>query len=268
MKLFHGFTLTSIAVYVEAYKISFFTVALKVAPREHSLANFVSPVALRESSLANDPSRTFPHERSLCEHSLTNVLFANIPSRTFSRLRRALAEPHSSACGMNKATQHDKLSKRPKRASSQCRAKLLNQCLVTRDSSTATASHELSAIERAFVRECSQRAKGERTFARERSRKNVREKTFVRKRSRANFREGTFARERLRRAMGERTFARERSRKVTGEKTLARECSPGTTFRATVRGRVHSLRNINTEYTWIMHKTGVALCRGRAVDGN
>ena len=73
MKLFHGFTLTSIAVYVEAYKMAFFTVALKVAPREHSLANFVSPVDLRERSLANVPSRTFPRE---C--SLANVLFANI----------------------------------------------------------------------------------------------------------------------------------------------------------------------------------------------
>ena len=83
------------------------TVALKVAPREDSLANVLSPialrerslenvlspVALREHSLANVLSRTFSRERSLanvlspvalCEHSLANVLsiaesFSSVP---------------------------------------------------------------------------------------------------------------------------------------------------------------------------------------------
>ena len=32
-------------------------------------------------------------------------------------------------------------------------------------------------------------------------------------------------------------------------------------------GRVHSLHNINTEYTWIIHKTRRTINRERAVDG-
>ena len=33
------------------------------------------------------------------------------------------------------------------------------------------------------------------------------------------------------------------------------------------RGRVCSLHNVNTKYTGIIHKTGGAIYRGRAVDG-
>ena len=53
------------------------TAALKVAPRDNSLASVHSLVALRESSLANVHSFVALRERSL----------ANIFSRTFSRER-------------------------------------------------------------------------------------------------------------------------------------------------------------------------------------
>ena len=64
-------------------KLGFCTVALKVAPREHSLANVLSTVALRERSLANVLSPVALRERSLAnvlspvtlrERSFANVL--------------------------------------------------------------------------------------------------------------------------------------------------------------------------------------------------
>ena len=87
-----------------------------VALRERSLANVPSlvdllersltnvyPLVLLERYLVNVPLQKFPHK---C--SLVNVLFANIPSRTFSLLWRNFAQPYSSAFGMNKDTQRDK----------------------------------------------------------------------------------------------------------------------------------------------------------------
>ena len=86
-----------------------YTVALSVAPREHSLASVLSPGALCERSLTNvfSPvaftnvlSQTYPGERSLAnvisrtfprERSFANVFsptfFAIILSRTFPRKR-------------------------------------------------------------------------------------------------------------------------------------------------------------------------------------
>ena len=82
--------------------MAFFTVALKVA-----LCTRTFP---RERCIPRRPSQTFSRERSLCEHTLTNV-----PSRTFSRFPRALTEPQSSACGMDKATQYDKVQQKTER---------------------------------------------------------------------------------------------------------------------------------------------------------
>ena len=68
-----------------------FTVALKVAPRERSLATILSPIAPRERSLATVMSPIAPRERSHatvlspvapCECSL-----ANVSPRMFSRER-------------------------------------------------------------------------------------------------------------------------------------------------------------------------------------
>ena len=82
-----------------------YTVALNVAPREHSLASIRSPGALCERSFTNvlSPvaftnvlSRTYPGERSLAnvisrtfprERCFANVFFSNVFSRSFSRER-------------------------------------------------------------------------------------------------------------------------------------------------------------------------------------
>ena len=106
--------------------------ALKVAPREHSLANVPSRTFPRERSLRErSPRERAPREGSLAKVPLAKVPLANVPlrrfplrtfsspspftnnpSQTFSRLRRGLASslflPHSRACGMNADTQHDK----------------------------------------------------------------------------------------------------------------------------------------------------------------
>ena len=71
------------------------TVALKAAPREHSLARVLSPVALRERSLTNvnsftrRPSRTFYRE-----HSLANVLSRKFPRKPSLHSRTLRTFPH------------------------------------------------------------------------------------------------------------------------------------------------------------------------------
>ena len=84
------------------------TVALKVTPHERSLPRHSSRTFPPQSPFTNVLSQMFPSRTFSRKHFLVNVLFENIPSQMFTRLWRALALPHSSTCGMNKDTQHDK----------------------------------------------------------------------------------------------------------------------------------------------------------------
>ena len=139
--------------------------ALKVAPREHSLARVLSPVALRERSLTNvnsftrRPSRTFYRE-----HSLANVLSRTFPRKPSLPSRTLRTFPHQRSFDFGKLVAGSNCSVRYWtwlcNFALQCEQAFLSfsgRCLAVYPCSLRMRQRgvqlNLSAIERTFVRE-------------------------------------------------------------------------------------------------------------------